>query len=137
MRVSISNAETYLEDKTLDRGLYAVEVVEAKSLTSKKGFEQLLLRMVVQDGPAQMNGQSPVGTEVSDFVSLDEAASDKPKGPEFIRKKIGNVFGSFGVDPTSVDEHDFIGKLALALIQPGEDLDGFSKDEVKRYKKLV
>ena len=134
MRVNVNDIENYLDDQTLDRGLYSVEVVEAKTLTTKKGFEQLLLRMVVQDGPSQMNGKSPVGTEVDDFILLDENASEKPKGIEFIKRKIGNVFASFKVDPTMFEASDFVGKTAVALIKPGEDLDGFPRNNVGPYK---
>ena len=137
MKINITNMAEAMEDKTLMKGLYTVEVVNAKILQTRRGFDQLVLNMVVQDGPAQLDGRSPVGTEVADFIILDENASDKPKGPAFIRQRVGNVFGAFEVPAGAEDEHVFVGKMALAQIEPGEDQDGFPRDVVKRYRKAL
>lgn len=135
MRTNISDAEQFLEDRTLDEALYRVEVVEAEAMESKKGFEMLLLRLTVTDGPTQSNGRSPIGTEVSTFIVLDENAAGTPKGRELISQRVAETFAAFGVDLDSDDEHDFVGKEALAKIRPGEDQDGFPTNDVRRFRK--
>ena len=137
MRINVTDVDQYMEDTTLDEALYTVEVVDADLLTTKSGYEQLMLRLTIVDGPTQMNGKSAIGEEVTDFILLDENASIKPRGIKFIRERVGALFASFGVDPSSDDEHDFIGKRAIAKIRPGEDLDGFPRNEVRRYKKAL
>ena len=137
MRINVTDIDEYMEDSTLDESLYEVEVIDAESMISKSGYEMLLLRMTVTNGPTQMNGKSPIGEEVTLFVVLDPDASQKPRGREMIKERVGNTFASFGVSTDSEDEHDFVGKRAIAKIRPGEDKDGFPISEVRRFKKLA
>lgn len=136
MRVNITDADDYLDDSTLDEGMYEVEVVKAEARDTRSGFPMLIMEVVVSDGPTQMNSKSPYGAEATIFVVLDENASEKPKGRKLIKERVGNVFSSFGVSLDEEDEHVFVGRKALAKIRPGEDRDGFPINDVRRFKKL-
>lgn len=136
MRVNITDVESVLEDTTLDEAMYEVECIEADARDTKSGFPMLIMRIRISDGPTQMSGKSPIGEEATVFVVLDENAAGTPKGKELMRKRIGETFSAFGVAIDETDEHEFVGKRALAKIRPGEDGDGFPVNDVRRFKKL-
>ena len=135
MKVSVSNLSEYRPEEPLEKAWYTVSVVNAQIAATRTGRNQLVLDMVVEEGPTQSDGSEPVGRQVRDYILLSTDGM-QPKGVELTLARLHDVLEAFGVTlkGDEFDTDDFINQSALVLIKAKPDNDGIMRANIIKYK---
>ena len=135
MKVSVTGISDFQPEAPLEKAWYQVCVVGAELAQTRKGRDQLILDLAVEDGPAQSDDSDPVGRQIRDYVLLSTDGM-QDIGAKLTMQKLKNTLESFEIslDNDDFDSDDFLDKSALALIKVKPDNDGIPRANVAQYK---
>lgn len=137
MKVSATGIGSYQPEEPLEKAWYTVSVSKAELASTRSGRSQLVLDLVIEDGPTQSDGSEPTGRQLRDYILLSTDGM-QPTGVRLTMEKLHNTLEGFEI-PLKGDEFevdDFLNASALALIKAKPDNDGVLRANVQRYKPL-
>jgi hypothetical protein len=109
--------------------------LEIKTAAPNDRGDSLRIDYEIIDGQIGVDGESPVGTRLTDFVCVDMAyaAAKHNDNGRFAKQRRYYFEKAVGVDLADIDTDDLVGKTLHALVGAGKDKDGVERVSVKRY----
>ncbi len=137
MKVSATGISNFQPEEPLEKAWYSVSVVVASITQTRTGRNQLVLDLIVEDGPIQSDGSDSAGRQVRDYILLStDGMADM--GVKLTLQRLHNTLESFGIELThdEFDSDEFLNQTARALIKPKPDADGVLRANIAQYKPI-
>lgn len=129
------SAGGYTPPPALDpRVQYEVRIDDAEFIKSRqKGTDGLRLTLSIVDGPDLPDGESPIGSKITDTMWLP--SPDQKDGGKFLQSVVDRFYASFGLNPSEPleDAAEVVGLEGKITIKNEEDAAGDPQSRINKF----